>query len=691
MSELNNILDANIDRLELSVRALHCLRRAKITTLRELIQLNAAQILRMSNVGRRVLEELRVVLGSVGLKLATDSKPLGEVDEKKLGHVVSSGGIIFHGTEDQTGLSLLNSTPDIQARLVTRLKSFPLSVRTSNVLHQYRIVYLGDLIQSTETELLKLQNMGRVSLNELKLLVGENGFDLGTNIVDWNRSDVTAIEKKHLAMIQRTLEVETSKVVSDIGPPAAWIEEELQRIACVLEKDRNARMLIDLWGWAGDEPRTLESVGNELAITRERVRQIEAKALRKLEAHVFQTPFLDAALSNIRKSIPGFEFDLNVALKKSGLSKGQFSVRSLKRAAEILNRRWPYSRIVINERSITCMPIDAEHFERFVPLIRKRNSEAGYVNLHSIASEVGFDEAKIPFLRSILGLWPGLVWLDEQHEWFFLRQAARNRLFNLSAKVLGVCPQIRVAELRRAVSKSNRLKIVPSQRILSSFVEEAGLGKVHNGIVTANANSIFQLDPSSAEAVMIRTLDEYGPVMDREIFAERCIKNGMNASTFYVYTLISPVVTQLARGVCSKVGANVPPGVVEDILAKRKADRKPAEYGWTTKGHLWFGLELSRIIITTGSIRVNQFVADLIQGAWTVALADGSESGTVNCKDWFVNNFRKQLAFLEAEPDDNLVIEFDRKARRVTIRLGGPELFESFASGSPVGDAEEEG
>jgi RNA polymerase sigma factor (sigma-70 family) len=47
---------------------------------------------------------------------------------------------------------------------------------------------------------------------------------------------------------------------------------------------RQRRVVIERFGLDGVRPRTLEEVGRNLGITRERVRQLEARALRELRA-----------------------------------------------------------------------------------------------------------------------------------------------------------------------------------------------------------------------------------------------------------------------------------------------------------------------------------------------------------------------------------------------------------------------
>src|SRR5438046_1666376 len=47
------------------------------------------------------------------------------------------------------------------------------------------IYYLGDLIQRTETELLKTPNLGRKSLNEIKEVLASRGLSLGMKLENW--------------------------------------------------------------------------------------------------------------------------------------------------------------------------------------------------------------------------------------------------------------------------------------------------------------------------------------------------------------------------------------------------------------------------------------------------------------------------------------------------------------------------
>ena len=58
-------------------------------------------------------------------------------------------------------------------------------MRSANCLKAENIYYIGDLIQRTETELLKTPNLGRKSLNEIKEVLASRGLTLGVRLENW--------------------------------------------------------------------------------------------------------------------------------------------------------------------------------------------------------------------------------------------------------------------------------------------------------------------------------------------------------------------------------------------------------------------------------------------------------------------------------------------------------------------------
>jgi len=69
--------------------------------------------------------------------------------------------------------------------LLRPVDELELTVRSANCLKAENIYYIGDLIQRTETELLKTPNLGRKSLNEIKEVLASRGLALGSRLEAW--------------------------------------------------------------------------------------------------------------------------------------------------------------------------------------------------------------------------------------------------------------------------------------------------------------------------------------------------------------------------------------------------------------------------------------------------------------------------------------------------------------------------
>ena len=76
-------------------------------------------------------------------------------------------------------------TPQVDPILLRPVDDLELTVRSANCLKAENIYYIGDLIQRTETELLKTPNLGRKSLNEIKEVLASRGLTLGMKLENW--------------------------------------------------------------------------------------------------------------------------------------------------------------------------------------------------------------------------------------------------------------------------------------------------------------------------------------------------------------------------------------------------------------------------------------------------------------------------------------------------------------------------
>ena len=83
--------------------------------------------------------------------------------------------------------------PEFDRNLLRKVDELELSVRPANCLYGNNIVYIGDLIQKTEAEMLRTPNFGRKSLHEIKEGLARLGLRLGTEVPGWPPENIGAI------------------------------------------------------------------------------------------------------------------------------------------------------------------------------------------------------------------------------------------------------------------------------------------------------------------------------------------------------------------------------------------------------------------------------------------------------------------------------------------------------------------
>jgi DNA-directed RNA polymerase subunit alpha len=81
--------------------------------------------------------------------------------------------------------------------LLKKVDELELSVRSANCLKNDNIVYIGDLIQKTEAEMLRTPNFGRKSLNEIKAVLAEMGLHLGMEVPGWPPENIEDLAKRY--------------------------------------------------------------------------------------------------------------------------------------------------------------------------------------------------------------------------------------------------------------------------------------------------------------------------------------------------------------------------------------------------------------------------------------------------------------------------------------------------------------
>lgn len=151
----------SIDELKLSARSADFLRNNNIIDIRDLVQKSEAEMLRAPNFGRSALNEIKEALSQMGLHLGMEVRdwPLAEA-------------------------------PPLKSVMFKRVDELELSRRTADCLRNDSIIYIGDLVQKSEADMLKSQNFGQNVINEIKEVLVQLGLHLAMEVRDWARGRI---------------------------------------------------------------------------------------------------------------------------------------------------------------------------------------------------------------------------------------------------------------------------------------------------------------------------------------------------------------------------------------------------------------------------------------------------------------------------------------------------------------------
>src|SRR5262249_20580368 len=122
-----------------------------------------------------------------------------------------------------------------------------------------------------------------------------------------------------------------------------FLEESLTELLGAAIGDGQPRLdaVAARFGWHGEAPKTLQESADIMGVTRERLRQIEQKALERLQKCSILLPKLDLALSLLEAIAPVSVHEAAQIMVERGISRRPFSPISILQTAELLGRKTP--------------------------------------------------------------------------------------------------------------------------------------------------------------------------------------------------------------------------------------------------------------------------------------------------------------------------------------------------------------
>src|ERR1043165_1306955 len=132
------------------------------------------------------------------MEIETDGSVRPEDTVALAARIVQDQLSVFVNFEEPKKEQTFERQPELvfNAALLKKVDELELSVRSANCLKNDNIVYIGDLIQKTEAEMLRTPNFGRKSLNGVKEVLASMGLHLGMEVPDWPPDNIDDLAKR---------------------------------------------------------------------------------------------------------------------------------------------------------------------------------------------------------------------------------------------------------------------------------------------------------------------------------------------------------------------------------------------------------------------------------------------------------------------------------------------------------------
>ena len=671
-----------INNLTPSVRTLNCLINGiGLTYIGELAQKTDIELMKIRNFGRKSLREVKKILSAHGLQLGL-IVPDFDTLRYEYEHTQSIDDIEDNSKGDNIDRkSFLN--------LFRKVSELLLSPRALNCMNDVEIVYVGDLVTKTEYELLKIKNMGRKSVCEIKSKLPRIGLNLGMKLPQWSQINV----EEEIKSLSDELEMHRKNNVQMFLPGnkhADFLEEELIHFVEMFSKEKNIPIITSFLGFDGKGKKTLESTGEEFDITRERVRQITKKFLKNInQSGIVKNTYLPIC-KNIEKylvnRLPAETDVIEMELVEKGFTKTNFKLDGILEAVNLFCGKPPFDIVKIGRKRLAIISKELKITKKSIKLIfhlsKKLISSYGITNVAEIIGQVFQETGQTltdKYVISILSVYKDFSWLDESKGWFWIKSTRRNRILNIIKKILSVCESINIHELRAGIGKSYRMGcFIPTTSVLLELCKQIPWCRVEGNMITANPPIKVENALGNNELTMYQILKERGPLMATGDFETACLDFGLPRSSFYQYLSYEPILNRYTSGVYGLRGANIPPGLAESIAPIKKRESSVSDYGWTKEGNIWIIRKLSPSAIHSATVGIPTALSQYLQESFMLKSVDGTNFGNLQIKHNYASGIYSFLKRSGCEAGDYLALTFYLAKKEVVAYIGGEEILDDF-------------
>jgi hypothetical protein len=378
------------------------------------------------------------------------------------------------------------------------------------------------------------------------------------------------------------------------------LENALREYLAALSRSRGVRLeaLSTRLGWGGRPAVTLEKAAKSLGVTRERLRQIQARVLERMPDHPVVMPALDRALDALRMNAPLAAQAAETLLMKQGIAQRPFHPRSIFDASKLCGRIPTFEIARVDERELVVTNALQSVANSIIQTAHIQAGASGVSNVLEVTEECDQNGTMVTEgdVRNVLAGLSDVKFLVNGWFWRPGGIPERNRLRNLTRKMLSVSSPINVTSLREGVRREYTLRrtrgtrrwrlVVPPRDVLEAFYRANPEFRVDEGGLVSSIEFLdYREELAKTERILVIALRSSPTcLLDRATFMEACVDRGMNENTFSIYSTYSPIIEHLGVDLWTLRGVHVDPAAVEMIResnATRPRQKRIVDHGWT--------------------------------------------------------------------------------------------------------------
>ena len=632
--------NVRLSNINLSVRTSNCLYHMGLTTLGELASLSEAELLRQPNFGRKSLNEVKALLSSTeGLTLREEC------------------------TDKEDELDFLTIEESISSILLRPVQTLDLTTRASNVMENQGITTVGELVQLTESELLRTPNAGRLTINNLKSVLAQLGLSLGTTVQNWPSKEELAL------LLEARARDRLDRTQTPIGR-FAFLEDELCAIVKAAVGTSERAIVTRRTGWDGDRVWTLEELANDPTasgrtsrVSRERIRQIESKAIEKIQKKGMSTPILYRAIALIEENAPLANVNIPDLLRRHGITQTALGYEALSAAMNTFQVDWDLVYTVIGQDAFLLPSDQVGEIECSWSILVEAAVDQDFVELDRIANVDRYaDPLSLEVAVSGVSEIPSLGWLNRDRRIYWSPDRVRrgwNKPINVCRKILTVAPEVPLKRLTAAVKRARTVRDFPPDDTFMNMLLASDEFEVDDGMVS-RGESFKPGMLSNTDQVMIRAAMDAGTVTTFTELREVLVRQGLSANYAQVLMVVSPFWVTVERGKYRFIGKQ---SQLDESWLKEPAEVDEIE-GCQER---LVGLEVNYRHLVIGNHRIDE---ELVRpGQWSLRDEKGNDLGKIDVTSRMIRGLNRSFLTAGVEVGTYVIIDFSESEEEFSAMM----------------------